>query len=635
MMNDKIRLNFYPLINQEFEYKVWRRNYSGERREDLFADLYRNTLPIDENLDERKDYWISFESQGGFEEFTCKSYYNHKLTQQYLYHLLYEIVKNNLSEMDYILPQNPFRKTIYFVLKEHKEHAKGKEVVWLEPYYLPVNRKFGFLADFKFFKDPDTQFSREIQRLSLSLDRNYRSNRNFYLDKYQKLQEFQSKFKDRLFPLNNRINISWELENLLIDSLKTKSYIFANEKTRNSQFKGLEEVGPLERITQSVTLIFIYRQKDKYLIEDLAEGLRGNLTYVLFSGFEKMFRMDNKINIHSIPLSDFSEPSLDDAIRRIGNLQDSNSLFIPVLILDRPADDYIYYGMKYKLLKKGLPIQVVTTTQVLRKKDVLKWSISNIALQIFAKLGGKPWKVKPSNERSIIFGIGQAHQKVDGTIIKYFAYSICTDSSGIYKKIDVLGNSKSEKGYLNQLKDNIIKTIEEYIHNGYTSVVLHIPFKIKRKEIETIHKAIEGYVEKSNISDVDFVVLRVNQKSKYFGYAYTNSLVPYESTYTLLSNNPLAYLVWFEGLQYHRDTIFKSVPGPIYIEFYWTNRNLSNQEMIRYLQDVLNLSGANWRGFNAKNVPISIYYCELITRFLKNFPAEIENMADIINPWFL
>lgn len=632
MMNDKIRINFYPLINQEFEYKLWRRNYSGERREDLFANLYRNTLPIDENLDERKDYWISFESQGGFEDFTCKSCYNYKLTQHYLYHLLYEMVKNNLSEVDYILPQNPFRKTIYFVLKEH---AKGKEVVWLEPYYLPVNRKFGFLADFKFFKDPDTQFSREIQRLSLSLDSNYRSNRNFYLDKYQKLQEFKSKFRDKLFPLNNGINISWELENLLIDSLKTKSYIFANEQTRNSQFKGLEEVGPLEKITKSVTLIFIYRRKDKYLIEDLIEGLRGNLSYALFNGLEKMFRMDNKVNIHSIPLSDFSEPSLDDAIRRIGNLQDSNSLFIPVLILDKPADDYIYYNMKYKLLKESLPIQVVTTTQVLRKRDVLKWSISNIALQIFAKLGGKPWKVKPSSERSIIFGIGQAHQKVDGTIIKYFAYSICTDSSGIYKKIDVLGNSESEKDYLNQLKDNIIKTIEEYIHNEYKSVVLHIPFKIKRKEIETIHKAIEEYVENSNISDVDFVVLRVNQKSKYFGYAYTNSLVPYESTYILLSNNPPAYLVWFEGLQYHRDTIFKRVPGPIYIEFYWTNRNLSNQEMIRYLQDVLNLSGANWRGFNAKNVPISIYYCELITRFLKNFPAEIENMADIINPWFL
>jgi len=630
-MDNRIILSFYPLVNQEFEYKVWRRNYSGKKRQGPFGDLYRNTLPIDDDLDERGDYWICFEFREGFEEFICKPYYNRRLTQYYLYHLLYEKAKKELSEDGYILPEKPFRKVVNFVLKEHEE---GKEVVWLESHYLPISKRFGFLTDFKFFKNPQIQFSRELQRLSLSLDKNYRSNRDFYIDKHEKLLEFRSKFGDKLFPLDTTFDVSWELENLLSNSLETKAYIFADGKTRNSQFKGLEEFGPLERVIQPVTIVFVYREEDQYLVKDLIEGLMGNSSYVLFDGLEKMFKMNVKIDVNSISLPDFSEGSLQHATDNIRDLQHPDTALIPILILDKPQATY--YNMKYKLLKENLPLQVVTK-QLLRKKETLKWSISNIALQIFAKLGGKPWKVKTSNEKSIIFGIGQAHQKIDSKPIKYFAYSVCTDSSGIYKKVDVLGKSESESDYLDQLKENMIKAIKEHIQNGYTSVVLHMPFKIKQKEIETIHNAIQEYVESADtsISDIDFVVLKVNQKNKYFGYAYTNSLVPYESTYTLLSNSPPAYLVWFEGLQYGRKTIFKRVPGPIYIEFYWSNGDLSEKERVRYLQDVLNLSGANWRGFNAKNIPISIYYCELIASFLKEFPAEVETIGNITNPWFL
>ena len=36
------------------------------------------------------------------------------------------------------------------------------------------------------------------------------------------------------------------------------------------------------------------------------------------------------------------------------------------------------------------------------------------------------------------------------------------------------------------------------------------------------------------------------------------------------------------------------------------NDDIDNE--LNYLQDILNLSGSNWRGFNAKSMPISIYY---------------------------
>ena len=124
--------------------------------------------------------------------------------------------------------------------------------------------------------------------------------------------------------------------------------------------------------------------------------------------------------------------------------------------------------------------------------------------------------------------------------------------------------------------------------------------------------------------------------NKYFGYANTNSLVPYEGTYVSLTSYPnKSYLLWQEGLQYQKDTVYKRFSGPIHIEFYWQNKEIDEDERLNYIQDIFNLSKANWRGFKSKNVPISIYYCQLVAKFLKNFPAGMNSISNVQKPWFL
>jgi hypothetical protein len=633
---EAIRLNFYPILPQEFGFKVWRKKYQGEKKEGTFESLHRNSLPIRSGSNDRDDYWISFSPVPDFQEFFCIQSDNHRLTKHYLFHLLLFKTQQALAPQEYIITETKFRKQLSFVLEEHRE---GKQIVWLEPYYLKLDSggKFGFLLDFKFAKNPRVLFSRRVQQLSLSLDQKYRSNRNYYIDKYQKLKFFSSKYKSRIFPLitdSSKIDLADSMQDIPTKKLRTKKYVFAHGRTGTSQYKGIEINGPLKKLQNDVILTFIYREKDRYFAADLLNALKGNFRDVAFKGMERIFDLTVK-RVEKFPITAISEEQLQKAVTRVAtlNAETNDALLMPVFITDK-EDDRAYYFMKYELLRRNLPLQVVTY-QLLGRKDALKWSASNIALQIFAKLGGKPWKVMPSHEKTLIFGIGQSHQKADEKIVKYFAYSVCTDSSGLYKKISVLGESENENAYLKQLKDNILMTIQEHIHNGYNKYVLHIPFKIKRKELDNISEAISSLAEQQSQPDNEFVVLRVEPKNKYFGYAYTNSLIPYESTYLKLSYNPRSYLIWFEGLQYHKEAIYKRIPGPMYVEFHWSNKQLEEAERIKYLQDVLNLSGANWRGFNAKNLPISIYYCQLIAGFLKQFPDEIENLDRISNPWFL
>jgi hypothetical protein len=60
-------------------------------------------------------------------------------------------------------------------------------------------------------------------------------------------------------------------------------------------------------------------------------------------------------------------------------------------------------------------------------------------------------------------------------------------------------------------------------------------------------------------------------------------------------------------------------------------------DIIKYLQDAINLSGANWRGFNAKTMPVSMLYAHLLSGFISAF--EKYQFGDInienITPWFL
>ena len=82
------------------------------------------------------------------------------------------------------------------------------------------------------------------------------------------------------------------------------------------------------------------------------------------------------------------------------------------------------------------------------------------------------------------------------------------------------------------------------------------------------------------------------------------------------------------------------IGAPVYVNLWYSNKPqlLSDINFRRKcLQDCINLSGANWRGFRAKQLPVSVFYCNTIAEFLKKF--EEYNLTDTnienLNPWFL
>jgi hypothetical protein len=228
---------------------------------------------------------------------------------------------------------------------------------------------------------------------------------------------------------------------------------------------------------------------------------------------------------------------------------------------------------------------------------------------MFTKLGGIPWIVETHNNSCLIVGIGQSIERTEKSISRFFAYSVLLEASGKFLKIEPLADERTKDDFLKAVADNVNKILDE--NNKYQRIIFHVPEKIK---IETVKKIEE--ILKESRKKVELYILRINDDSKYFGYDLkNNSMIPYESSYIQLSENE--YLVWTEGLNYHNPKPLKRYGNPLYIQFFYTN--MQNYDKILLLQDILNLSGANYRGFNAKALPVSLYYPKLISRFYKHF----------------
>jgi len=630
-----LRLNFIALKNQAFTFDVYRMARVSQKEQQTDDDIYHYSLPIEADSDERGDYWISFSEKANFEKFNCTSESNRLLTVKYLNYLLIQSVHQNLAESEYDLTDAKFRNGLDVIIAHHQ---KGTERMWIEPSYLMPVCKFGFLIDFHFRKSDDTPFDREVQHLSLSLDKRGESNKDFYADKYAKILDFLRGLGSKVFSdtvNSGSLAIQRVLESVQGSRLNARMFVFADKNQHPVPFTGVTRFGPLASIKKSIRFVLIYSASDRPLINELAAALMGRMPEVGFKGLSQVFRV--QINGSSnLGVPRLTSNEIPDIVEKVKQEQQNyaDSILMPLAVITN-SDPVLYRDLKYHMLKAGLAIQVVTTEKI-RDRTTFKWAVADIALQIFAKVGGEPWSVVPTTHRCVIFGIGQAHDRDDqGNIRRYFSYLVCTDTTGLYRRSDVLSASDNEQTYLSQLRQKILEIMRTELTAGYTRCVLHVPFKVKERELKAIQDAIETLKKEPDNEQTQFVVLKVNEDTKYFGYADTNSLIPYESTFVCVSNSPKTYLVWFEGLQPSNPVVRKRPSGPIQIEFYWPRHELKEAEERQLLQDAINLAGCNWRGFKAKHLPISIFYCQLIARRLKIFGDPAIQLNAMSAPWFL
>ena len=629
-----IALNFFPLERQDFTIDVFRRPYSeGDTAED-FLGAHRWKLPLNPpDGTEYADFWVVFHPSEGFVPFRCDSRTNNFLTLRYLFHLL-ETSCTSLPQNDYVVERDRFDPRVSFVLERFDE---GEQIVWLRPYLLRSTGEFGFLADFSFRARTPVRNIRRVHHLSLLLDSSGARNKNFYADRMEKLRSFVKRYFHRLFPLkasSELLPVSSHLRNLPAQLLKPRTYVVGNNQLVTNTFLGIRAHGPLSSAPADAKCYFVYRDSDRDLARYLYRALRGEV-FKTFPGMEPMFgiRLDRG-RVVGITIDGFDAPSLEKACQSI--LGDAGSrpavpvVLVPFSDTGDDADNRAYHIAKHTFLRYGMASQFVSVDR-LSSPAKLQWSVSNIALQLFAKLGGRPWKVVPESDRCLIIGLGQAHRILNGKIDRFLAYSILTDSSGLFEDLRILGESGTEPAYIGQLRENLEGILRSYA-DRYDRFVIHASFSIKKRELSVLQELLKQMPS----GEKQFAVLKFNSSEKFFGYApNTNTLIPYESTVVRLSKNE--FLIWFEGLLRDRPNVVKRIERPVHVMFWYPQEDVNADLMRACLQDAVNLAGANWRGFSAKSSPVSVYYAKLVADYYKEFDALGLERFEVaaLPPWFL
>lgn len=635
----RLHLNILPVAGEIPPMTVYRRPCSSpqDERPSASALSYRVRETVN-GVEREQAYWFLAEPAEGFEPFKCDAFYKSSLTQQLLFRSLRAAVTARLKEHEYWLPKSEFRPELALIMKQHPQ---GHEELIVEPYFLRSAGQFGFVVDFHFRKNPQVAFDRKVQQLSLSLNKDFRRNTDHYLDRSKRIRQFvearAAVFDGIILPGHQTpINVSRDFVDLPADRLRSKTYVFAGGKESRSQFNGLREHGPLTQVPSKPRLLFVFREEDRPSARMLAGALKGGS--FAFPGFQAVFKTPVDIDGDPIVLRSLLRPEMDSALAKVKERQAVDPGILPMIVLPS-GDDNGYLVQKAVFSHSDIPTQACTL-RVLKDADSLKWAIASIALQVFCKAGGQPWKVRPTLERSLIIGISQSHKFIgegeDRRIEKHFAFSVLTDSSGLFKSIQVLGNSGNKAEYVESLKANL-RYILETNAEQFGRVVLHTTFKLRRDEMEAIEQTVKEVAASGRHPNCRFAVVKVNQYTRFFGVNRgVNSLVPFEASKVKLGAGE--YLVWFEGIYPERPIVSKCLPGPTHVQFLRLDAQSADPaEERELLQDLVNLSGANWRGFNARSAPVSVYYCQLFADFVHDFhtlnlplPA-VENLR----PWFL
>lgn len=640
-----ISLNFLPFNNSDFEitfyYQVVQEVISDELKH-----LYRTNFCF--NHDEKyTKILLSFQPIEGFSKHETSCHTSYSITKQFILHCI-----SSIAEKAKLTVSNNKKTKFSRVSFQINSHNEGQEIIWIEPYYLRNKKRFGLLLDYKFWvneeykKKINSPVDKRILQLSGTLDSKGYANKAYYQFKYEKIQSF---IKNNIPTIKGLFETDYNFilneELILIESsvLNPKVYQFKSDFENASPYYGLLKNKPFEIPESNLRFLFVFKEDDRDYAINLLNGLKGITSPSTFPGMETLFKIEfSNSNISGKRVKDFDTNTLNEILLEITNEKKINVL--PIFITNSKGnlhDERIYYSIKHFFTKNNIGCQIVTKDLIANTKS-LNWSLSNIGLQIFAKSGGKPWKVKPSTKQGLIIGIGSKHSerilvdpetgKTKYEIEKYLSYSVVTDSSGLFKEIEILSETNNESDYYDSLISKLCQLIKKATLENYKDIVIHTPFRISK---EKVWDSVFGQIEEN----VNIIILIINSDHKYFGFDFSkNALVPYESTFIPLSENE--YLVWFEGLQYNNAPFSKPIGAPIYINL-WHSNNLDNFKNIQYkkglLQDCINLSGANWRGFKAKQLPISIYYCQRISEFLKKF--EEYNLEHIefqnLKPWFL
>ena len=407
-------------------------------------------------------------------------------------------------------------------------------------------------------------------------------------------------------------------------------------------YRGLRRNGPYDStrvniFDRSILIVFPSTLKPlaSKLVRTFQEGQGG------FPGFGQMFRVSFTPDQVTPLVIDGDFTTLTSAARTYRDAiadwsrktQGTYPEFALVLVphSERWETERPYYEAKASFARLGIPTQMVTA-ELLQNEREFGWSVANIALAMFAKLGGIPWVVEsPSSDQDLVLGVGRADIRDQSNRKRIFGYALSFTSNGLYRQTWSFTPASDEQTYLERLEDSIRSALSATSESDepFARLVIHLGKKTGWKEALAAQRALASV----NVA-MPVALLRLDETSLYdIANGQGDTLAPRKGLVVRLGERQS--LLQTEGL-----TPIGVPNGPLLVELD-ERSGLGPEALDGLVAQVFRLAHANWRGFNAKSQSVTLVYGELLAQ-LVGYLEEVETWDPTLlrkelldKPWFL
>lgn len=425
------------------------------------------------------------------------------------------------------------------------------------------------------------------------------------------------------------------------EQLQKPVLIFNDNGEANWAEKGLTQYGPYTKRTfdrNDPSICVICAQHDKGRVEQfvrkLLKGISSNKYFR--SGFEGKFTLGtSRVEVFATTTDSVEayKNAIEKAIRKKGDdgghwdlaLVQVRESFKKLKVTENP-----YYLGKSLFFLHQVPVQDFTIELLEQPDSYLGYSLNNMGLACYAKMGGVPWLLKssPTLSHELVIGIGSANigqeRDFDNQRIMGITTVFSGDGSYIVSNMSKAVVPEAYSEALTVVLGDTIEKIQTRMNwqKGDTiRLIFHA--QVKKFNMEEI-KAVRAVIDKYREYQVEYAFLKISEDHglHMFDSATANEqkggLAPIRGKMFKLSEHEmLVYLIGqgelrqvIDGhprgliLNVHKDSTFKD---------------------IKYLSTQLyNFASHSWRSYFPNPMPVTISYSDLIARnlgWLKQLPG--------------
>jgi hypothetical protein len=453
--------------------------------------------------------------------------------------------------------------------------------------------------------------------------------RRFYKKNYDEIELFvkdlSKQLKDSFTIYTNFKRITEE--NFNIVDFDRNKMIFKDNNTDYSTINGMRDYGPykLPQKISETKLLFIYPDKESAnkLYSYLSRGYRH------FPGIESYVGIPANISEKKI----FYENNYENIINKIRATltEDKYENLIAICIMPfsktnaTPEQSNIYYKIKEILLRKNIPSQFIERDKIFM--DNFHFSLPNIAIAMFSKLGGVPWRLKKDHYNQLTIGFN-VYRKGQNS---YLGSAVYFDNQGIIKQVR---GFKGES--VGNICDVLISSINEYKQKNneasVNKIVIHYYKTLSNEENKKINETIKNSLG----PEFSFAIVEINDTKTTVDLCFDlnyESLMPQSGTYIRLRRNE--YLL-FNNLRYWEKPInpINQEEYPVKLKIYDPLNSFDHNELI---SQVYEFSRLYWKSLKQKAQPVTTIYSKLIAEYIAHFENNslTDNEISKSTVWFI